>query len=445
MANRNFSYLHGSCRQVGQVWLKTVWAGLATIIGSVASAEMAQAANYYLPYPSGKIYTVTQSWESDSSHSDDFNRYAVDFGMSVGQDVAAVAPGTVIRSSRGKVTTNIGGCDISYDKYARYVVIDHGNNESSLYLHLSEESVSEGDTVTQGQVIGKSGATGYVCGSNGSNGAHLHFTFQKTDTMGSSRYGTSTRIGFSETNGEKPIKESSYISKNSSARIGIFDSNNQLFVKEGSLHALWVNEYNGVKSYFLSGNRIAVLTSSGEVLVKEGDLHAPWVNEYKGAKSVVLSGNRIAVLTSSGEVLVKEGDLHAPWINEYKGAKSVVLSGNRIGILTSSGEALVKEGSLHAPWVTEYKIVIPYTGATAIALSGDRIAILTSSGEALVKEGSLHAPWVNEYADATTIALSGNRIGILTSSGEALVKEGSIHAPWITEYFKSRSLQLSMP
>jgi murein DD-endopeptidase MepM/ murein hydrolase activator NlpD len=186
---------------------KTMWVGIASIIGSLASADAGQAANYYLPYPADKSYQVTQSWQV-GSHADRLNGYAVDFGMSVGQDVAAVAPGRVIRSSRGKVTTNIGGCSSSYDQYARYVVIDHGNNESSLYLHLSEESVSVGDTVTQGQIIGKSGQTGWVCGP------HLHFTFQKTDTMGSSRYGTSTPIGFVETGGIKPAALKSYTSQN---------------------------------------------------------------------------------------------------------------------------------------------------------------------------------------------------------------------------------------
>jgi murein DD-endopeptidase MepM/ murein hydrolase activator NlpD len=127
--------------------------------------------------------------------------------MSIGQPVAAVAPGKVIRSSRGK--TNIaGGCDPRYSNNAHYVVIDHGENVSSLYLHLSEVNVSVGDTISQGQIIGKSGNTGWACG------AHLHFSFQKTNTIGSYG-GESIGFGFIETGKTAPQYRFTYTSQNS--------------------------------------------------------------------------------------------------------------------------------------------------------------------------------------------------------------------------------------
>lgn len=48
------------------------------------------------------------------------------------------------------------------------VYVDHGQGVISMYIHLSEILVSEGDTVTPGQLIGRVGATGRVTGS------HLH-------------------------------------------------------------------------------------------------------------------------------------------------------------------------------------------------------------------------------------------------------------------------------
>ncbi len=53
--------------------------------------------------------------------------------------------------------------------YGNYIVISHGKGNTTLYAHLSSRSVKEGDTVTQGQVIGVTGSTGI------SNGPHLHY------------------------------------------------------------------------------------------------------------------------------------------------------------------------------------------------------------------------------------------------------------------------------
>jgi len=50
------------------------------------------------------------------------------------------------------------------------VIIDHGLGLFSFFAHLSETSVTEGQTVTTGTVVGKVGATGRV------TGPHLHWT-----------------------------------------------------------------------------------------------------------------------------------------------------------------------------------------------------------------------------------------------------------------------------
>jgi len=50
--------------------------------------------------------------------------------------------------------------------------VRHGNSHSTVYAHLSRIQVRKGQSVTQGQVIGAVGSTGW------STGPHLHFEFR---------------------------------------------------------------------------------------------------------------------------------------------------------------------------------------------------------------------------------------------------------------------------
>ncbi|MGI9101754.1 MAG: M23 family metallopeptidase [Terriglobales bacterium] len=56
--------------------------------------------------------------------------------------------------------------------YGNCIVVDHGYGLQSIYGHLSEIAVHEGDVVKRGQVMGKSGMTGLA------GGDHIHFSMQ---------------------------------------------------------------------------------------------------------------------------------------------------------------------------------------------------------------------------------------------------------------------------
>lgn len=184
--------------------------GLSAVSAMTPLTQSAQSQTY-LPFPKGKSYQVTQSWQSPppGSHSANAkfaytNQYGVDFGMPINSEVAAVRPGKVIHAWSGG-SQRARGCNPDYADNANYVVIDHNDGKSSIYLHLNAVRVKAGDSVKQGQIIGLSGDTGYSCG------AHLHFGFQNTTSR---VYGNSIPVGFVETGNGKPVQGRTYASQN---------------------------------------------------------------------------------------------------------------------------------------------------------------------------------------------------------------------------------------
>jgi len=61
---------------------------------------------------------------------------------------------------------------VNLSNYGKTVIIDHGLDIFSLYLHLDEFKVSEGQMVKRSQIIGLSGNSGY------STAPHLHFSMR---------------------------------------------------------------------------------------------------------------------------------------------------------------------------------------------------------------------------------------------------------------------------
>jgi MYXO-CTERM domain-containing protein len=125
----------------------------------------------YTPFPCGTTYTVSQG-HNTGSHTD-YGSWAWDIGIGVGDDVAAPADG-VIRSIRMDSTSF--GCSSAYANDANYVVVDFMDGTEALFLHLQagSSSLQVGDPVKQGDVVGKVGESGWICG------AHLHFQIQQT-------------------------------------------------------------------------------------------------------------------------------------------------------------------------------------------------------------------------------------------------------------------------
>jgi Membrane proteins related to metalloendopeptidases len=81
--------------------------------------------------------------------------------------------GIDVPAPSGRALHAVGAGDVIfagwYGAYGNAVVIDHGRGISTLYGHQSQIAVREGQQVTQGQIIGYVGSTGF------STGSHLHF------------------------------------------------------------------------------------------------------------------------------------------------------------------------------------------------------------------------------------------------------------------------------
>ncbi|MGC0238507.1 M23 family metallopeptidase [Arthrobacter sp. SD76] len=85
-----------------------------------------------------------------------------------GQDYVAQCGTSVLAAATGTVTF------VGWHQFGggNRVVIDHGNGLETTYNHLSSFNVSEGQTVSRGDVVALSGTTG------ASTGCHLHFEVQ---------------------------------------------------------------------------------------------------------------------------------------------------------------------------------------------------------------------------------------------------------------------------
>ena len=82
-----------------------------------------------------------------------------------GEDIGAPS-GTPILAADSGVATVIPD---NGNGYGNYIMINHGGGRVTLYAHMSAFAISNGATVSQGQVIGYVGSTG------NSTGPHLHF------------------------------------------------------------------------------------------------------------------------------------------------------------------------------------------------------------------------------------------------------------------------------
>jgi murein DD-endopeptidase MepM/ murein hydrolase activator NlpD len=135
---------------------------------SIDPNTLPQTGTKVLGYPVSKV-VITQYFGNTAFASKNAQVYngaghnGLDFSASIGTRIMSAASGVV--QDTGNTDSACPGAS-----YGKWVLVRHNNGLSTLYAHLSTISVSPGQAVGKGDIVGLSGNTGY------STGPHLHFT-----------------------------------------------------------------------------------------------------------------------------------------------------------------------------------------------------------------------------------------------------------------------------
>lgn len=130
--------------------------GGSTSSGSQSSQTTASASGFLWPIASSHRVTSPFGWRTHPITGRQHLHGGIDIAAPNGTPILAAKAGVVVISQYGS-------------SYGNYVVISHPDGTRTLYAHMSQRSVSAGDTVSQGQTVGLVGSTG------SSTGNHLHF------------------------------------------------------------------------------------------------------------------------------------------------------------------------------------------------------------------------------------------------------------------------------
>lgn len=136
-------------------------ATLATSLVLVAAAVVLASGPdplYELPFEPESEHHLVQGNDGPYGHSG-VNEFAFDFSMPIGTNVTAMRGGVVVRVVEEHADAEPRHPEPGNENY---VIIDHGDGTFGRYYHLTRDGalVEEGDEVTRGQVIGRSGNSG---------------------------------------------------------------------------------------------------------------------------------------------------------------------------------------------------------------------------------------------------------------------------------------------
>jgi murein DD-endopeptidase MepM/ murein hydrolase activator NlpD len=124
---------------------------------------------YALPFAAGESHRVMQGFNGQFSHNGD-EAYAVDFQMPEGTVIRAARDGVVV-AYNARATDHSLDPEYKQRRHANWIAVLHADGTLGEYWHLMPGGVSVriGQRVARGDVLGRSGWTGF------STAPHLHF------------------------------------------------------------------------------------------------------------------------------------------------------------------------------------------------------------------------------------------------------------------------------
>ena len=117
-------------------------------------------------------YVITSNTGVRDAVLDKTGKLVSDYEIHKGIDIWTGKKSPIYAAKAGIVISHYpapNGYYKGHEIYGGCVLLYHGNGEYSLYAHMSNTEVKEGEKVVQGQLLGHIGTTGK------STGLHLHF------------------------------------------------------------------------------------------------------------------------------------------------------------------------------------------------------------------------------------------------------------------------------
>ncbi len=131
--------------------------------GKLSSADLKRVFGEYVSWPTRGPISSYFGYRPDPFTGMRRFHGGIDIVVRSGTRVVAIMDGRV--------------ADVGYNQtFGNYIIVNHADRMQSLYAHLSDHSVRTGQAISQGQLLGLSGNTGF------STAAHLHFGLYRGGT-----------------------------------------------------------------------------------------------------------------------------------------------------------------------------------------------------------------------------------------------------------------------